>query len=471
MEPAMTIYDQVLYPSSVHATTHPERIAAVARLHGLAAPDPRTARVLDIGGGDGLNVMAMAAAYPQGRYVSIDLAAKAVEAGEVMRKAGDFDNVRIEAADVVEIADSFEGEFDYVIAHGMYAWVPPEVQEAILRLTDRVLAPDGIADISFNAMPGGHFRLALREMLLFELDGIADLEERISKALDFLRSYAEPVEGDNEIVRALRRMARITAEKNPAVLFHDECGDIYDPKSITQIAAEAARHNLVFLNDGQAGAMAMGLPGEQMDDAALVRSAQAFDFQHLSFFHHGLFIRSGRNPRRVLDPADLAALYAGASRDIRINGLTVEHEGEELELDDEELAAFVRALQQRTPDRLPLAQLVNSASRAEDVFLLAEHRIIKLYALPYCGTMSPGDKPAASQLARMQIATGQKRLFSLDLYGIDMVQAEPRHFLTLLDGNRDRQALAAFCEGDGIPTMDALEHALGQMALAGLMKA
>jgi len=121
LENRATSYDKVYYPSALYRTTAPEHLAAIARLHGLDAVDPRRARVLEIAGGDGLNLHAMAAVYPDAQFVSFDLAASAVAQGQALLAASGLGNVRIETGDVVEAAGSMDGPFDYIIAHGLYA--------------------------------------------------------------------------------------------------------------------------------------------------------------------------------------------------------------------------------------------------------------------------------------------------------------------------------------------------------------
>jgi hypothetical protein len=62
-EPALpTTYDKVAYPSVLFKRTHPERLAAVATLHGLTPPPLETARVLEIGCGEGLSPSRLLAA-------------------------------------------------------------------------------------------------------------------------------------------------------------------------------------------------------------------------------------------------------------------------------------------------------------------------------------------------------------------------------------------------------------------------
>lgn len=147
-------YDATLYPPGVFQQTHPGRMAAIARLHGLTAPPIETARVLELGGGDGLNLAALAAAYPRMQCVSLDLAPQPVLAGRALAAMAGIDNLRIDVADVLDTAVSLDGPFDYVIAHGLYAWVPDDARAATMATIGRVLAPDGIAFLSYNAKPG-----------------------------------------------------------------------------------------------------------------------------------------------------------------------------------------------------------------------------------------------------------------------------------------------------------------------------
>ena len=60
-QPEPTPYDTVTYPSIVHPPTHPERLAVAARLAGLDPVPMNAARVLEIGGGTCLGLIAFAA--------------------------------------------------------------------------------------------------------------------------------------------------------------------------------------------------------------------------------------------------------------------------------------------------------------------------------------------------------------------------------------------------------------------------
>ena len=82
-------------------------------------------------------------------------------------------NVELRAADLRTIGEA-DGKFDYIVAHGVYSWVPVEVRDALLAVCRARLSPQGVAYISYNVFPGRYPRHALRQMLLHETRGIAD---------------------------------------------------------------------------------------------------------------------------------------------------------------------------------------------------------------------------------------------------------------------------------------------------------
>lgn len=467
-----TIYDRVLYPSALYRTTHPEHLAAILRLHGLDGADPRRARVLEIAGGDGLNAMAMAAAYPDAQFVSFDLAPSAVAQGQAMADAAGLSNARIMVGDIVDLADRLEGPFDYVIAHGLYAWVSPEVQQATLRLIDRVLAPEGIAYISYNAMPGGHLRMAVRQMLLRRLEGITEPEERLKQALDFLKDFGRPKDDDGASQAALRRIARLIVEKNAHTLFHDELGEWYDPKSLTQICAEAGAHHLAYLTEAQPGGLFHGLPGRDLDDAQVVRLAQQVDDDDVCFFHQSLFIRPGRAPLRRLDVDALARLLICASPGLEREGeLAFAIGGNRFETDDADLAKFLDLLVRERPLRVPLAHFATDEARGLAILNLVNRGILELHSLPFPGVLNAGPRPQTTSLTRALIAGDQKQVLTLDHRSLTVVEEAPRQVLALLDGSLTLEEVCDRWDRDVKgPDMriDAVS-AITQLARAGLL--
>src|SRR5262245_26957983 len=78
---APTQYDLVPDESHPHATTHIEHLYTLGRLFGMAPPDFRRARVLELGSAAGGNLVPMALGCPDGRFLGIDLSGREIEQG------------------------------------------------------------------------------------------------------------------------------------------------------------------------------------------------------------------------------------------------------------------------------------------------------------------------------------------------------------------------------------------------------
>ena len=111
------------YPGHPFAQTHPDRLATVATLFGLRPAAPDACRLLELGCGDGGNLVPMAYALPGSAFCGVDLSATAVGRARALSAALGLTNVDVQVADVTALPEL--GEFDYVVAHGVYSWIAP----------------------------------------------------------------------------------------------------------------------------------------------------------------------------------------------------------------------------------------------------------------------------------------------------------------------------------------------------------
>src|SRR5947207_9128204 len=121
-----TAYDVLPYVSGARQAAYVDRIAVIGRLLGLKSAHPNEARVLELGCGDGGNLIPMALSLPGSEFIGLDLAPTAVAPGMQAIAELKLRNVRLEQGDIAEVGDRL-GAFDYVIAHGVYSWVPEVV--------------------------------------------------------------------------------------------------------------------------------------------------------------------------------------------------------------------------------------------------------------------------------------------------------------------------------------------------------
>ena len=111
------VYDVVRYPNWPVPETHPATLGAFAALVGRSFAPFRACSVLEIGCGEGVNLMSMALGAPASEFVGIDLAEAPIAQGRATAQASGLANVTLRAQDIVQ-AGVVLGEFDYIVAHG-----------------------------------------------------------------------------------------------------------------------------------------------------------------------------------------------------------------------------------------------------------------------------------------------------------------------------------------------------------------
>ena len=159
-------YDEVPYDSHAFPQSAPEQLAAIAYLFGLDSPDVSSARVLEIGCSTGGNLIPFAARHPQAHVVGIDLSQVQIDEGRRRVQALGLRNLELLQGDIAAMDLTELGQFDFIVSHGVYSWVPETVQDAILAAFQRLLAPEGVAYLSYNTYPGWKAKEIVRDAML-----------------------------------------------------------------------------------------------------------------------------------------------------------------------------------------------------------------------------------------------------------------------------------------------------------------
>lgn len=192
-------YEAVPYDDRPVAETHVDHLHAVATLAGLSAAAPAQARVLELGCAHAVNLLPQATALPSARFVGVDLSPRQIEVAERRVKALGLANVRVSCADVMDL-ELGDQRFDYVVAHGLFSWVPDAVRDRVLTLAREVLAPNGVLYLSYNAMPAWGIRDGVRRAIVELVGDASDDRERVRRARDGLAALRTswPLEGTPE---------------------------------------------------------------------------------------------------------------------------------------------------------------------------------------------------------------------------------------------------------------------------------
>ena len=135
----------------------------VARLAGFATPELSAARVLEIGCGDGGNLLPLAYYHPAWSFVGVDPSGEAIRAAQEGKDILGLTNITFVQCDAEGAVR--EGPFDFVICHGVYSWVDPEERDSVLALAKDSLSPEGLFYLSYNTQPGWRARGLVRDRL------------------------------------------------------------------------------------------------------------------------------------------------------------------------------------------------------------------------------------------------------------------------------------------------------------------
>jgi len=246
-------YDEVLYAGRPYPQTHPDRLAAVATLAGLTPAPVARCRVLEIACGDASNLIPMAHALPGSEFVGFDLAARPIERGKHVARTLGLENLALHEFDLADFPPD-AGRFDYIVAHGLYSWIPVAARDRLLALVTRHLEPQGLAYISYNTYPGCYVRRMAWEMLRFHTDHIPEPQTRIAEAQELARLLATGRTVHDEVSAQLKVELENLVKRDGAHLFHDDLAEINDPVYFHELNEHAERHGLQFLGEAELAA-------------------------------------------------------------------------------------------------------------------------------------------------------------------------------------------------------------------------
>lgn len=491
-------YDETPYPGLTYSYTHPERMAVIALLRGLSPPPLESCRVLEIGCASGYNLIPMAMGLPDCEFVGIDYSARQIASGQAVIRELGVENVQLRHADVSELDDSL-GQFDYVIAHGFYSWVPAPVRTALLALLQQALTPDGLAYVSYNAYPGWHFLEAARKMMLYRVRHIHDPQEKAATARQFIQFLADSSAGDPPAYSAFYDAYRAFLEEyvgetlkrdtDDGHFLHDELEEDNQPFYFHEFVEDLAGHSLQYVGDVDFSTMmATNLPGEISQELRQIARDEIEAEQHLDFLRNRLFRKSVicRGDRNLGGGLDLAVIErfrfsslnvaqeiatdSGERQRVRFvapnqSSLTTDHPVSIAALDhlgavsprnltlDELLKAAVRQLARA--DRAKYGHLTSGNPQQRRAVLQRERKIlaanllkayasssalVELHLLSNRAVATPSERPVASAWARFQ-AKEATEVTNLEL---KRVQLDPlmRFLFVRLDGTRTAEELA-----------------------------
>jgi SAM-dependent methyltransferase len=500
--------------------------------------------VLELGCGDGGNALSIAQTLPDARVLGVDASPGAIERGTQVARAAGLANLELRCATFEQLGEGMTealgkvpverdegqaepvekqpesignapGEFDYIVAHGVYSWVPPDARGALLDCVKRCLAPDGIAFVSYNAYPGSYLRDMARDMLRYHVQGVSDPGKRLARAQELMRTIVE-IEQPSPFARVLREQMERMLGYSDALLFHDDLAEVSTPFYFHEFVEHARARDLQFLSEADlfesqmrdvpesAGRLMASLPED-----VLVRE------QYMDFFKNRMFrqtlichdaapldrtlvetaidrlwISSRALPRQDVDGEGegRAASETGPGPHVSMPGADPEArtfltpEGFSITTSEPLVQAAMDALGEAWPRSLAFPTLLERAreaagakvahelveARLRTVLLQAYlARVVMLAGCPPPVSGELDQLPKVSPLARAQSKSGLKGLSSLLHANVRLDSELEAGTLELLDGTRTLADVAAEL---GAPNWQIVECAQ-RLASVGLLMA
>jgi methyltransferase-like protein/2-polyprenyl-3-methyl-5-hydroxy-6-metoxy-1,4-benzoquinol methylase len=513
-------YERFAYPGFAYPATHPARLEAIGRLFGLQPAAATDCRILELGCGDGGNVLSLAQALPQASLLGIDAAEGAIARGTELARAAGLGNAELRALSFEDLPEEL-GPFDYILSHGVYSWIPPRARTALLACVRRALSPTGIAYVSYNAYPGSYMRDMARDILGYHVREVEDPQRKLALAQELMQTIVA-IEEPSPYAQVLRQHMERMLRYSDALLMHDDLAEVSTPFYFHEFMEHANHHRLAFLSEADLFESQMrDVPAsaehlmQSLPDDVLVRE-QYLDFFKNRMFRQTLLCHIDVPISRELDDRQVERLQV-CSQIRPVEQSSEEQDGEDTPRRGEETAREVHASTGEDPgDGLPaetfrtpegftvttseplvraalhavaeawpaavdfptlLACAVEAAgpgttselvaSRLRAVLLQAYlARIVVLQSCPAPLSTQPGERPLASALARAQCAAGAPALSSLLHANVRLEGELEPALLALLDGSHDRSALIEQLSASAGDVDTALER----LASVGLLQ-
>ena len=242
-------YDRQPYFSNVFPWSAPGYVRAAAHLYGIQTPPVANARILELGCAAGGNCIPIASLYPDAEVVGVDISTRQIAAGQRVIEQAGLTNIRLLNHCFSRLPKDL-GQFDYIIAHGVWSWVPEVVQQALLQVCQQHLQPQGAAYISFNTYPGWKLQEVFREAMLFHCQQYG-APTHVERAREILPFFMHGLAAENPLQEALVAQAGKvpSGAENDYYIAHEYLELHNLPIYLQDFVQRLARHDLHHVGD------------------------------------------------------------------------------------------------------------------------------------------------------------------------------------------------------------------------------
>ncbi|MCX4029899.1 methyltransferase regulatory domain-containing protein [Endozoicomonas sp. SM1973] len=242
-------YNETLYRSDPFVKTHPEHLASLGVLFGFTPVNPLQCRVLEIGCAMGGNLIPMAMNYPDSEFIGIDISKNQIDIATNQAANLRLNNIKLLSLSIEQVDEHF-GQFDFIICHGVFSWVPAQVQQKILEVCKKHLSEFGIAYISYNVHPGWHIKNIVKDLMRLRTQK-SPLENKVKDAKAIVELYAKyAVDNASYPFKSIleQQLEHLNSVPDHYIL-HEHLADFNIPYYFYDFMTLAKQHQLTYLCD------------------------------------------------------------------------------------------------------------------------------------------------------------------------------------------------------------------------------
>ncbi|MHC5073044.1 MAG: methyltransferase regulatory domain-containing protein, partial [Planctomycetota bacterium] len=277
-------------------------------------------------------LISQAREFPNSEFFGIDVSGTQISEGHRTIEATGLSNITLSQGDIMAI-DASLGRFDYIICHGVYSWVPEQVQARVLDVCRENLNPSGVALVSYNVYPGWHFLGVVRDMMLFHIRQYTGTKDRIGQARAVLDLIGENANPETPYGRMLATEMERIRKADDTYLFHDHLETENKPLYFHEFVERADKKGLQYLSDSNfSRMMPHNVPkqvAQALAKAPMVPMEQYLDFLRNTSFRYSLLchrdVRLQRNIKpEILDRFQLALAEPPTDVDVNLDPATTD---------------------------------------------------------------------------------------------------------------------------------------------------
>ena len=444
-------YESTPYKTLPHWQTHPDNLAAIAALAGLSPADPHNCRVLELGCATGGNIIPLAVAFPNSRFLGLDLSPSQIDIANRIAQALNLSNISFRAVDLLDVNKDL-GVFDYIICHGVFSWVPTPVRDKILWIIQNLLAPHGAANISYNAYPGWHIRSIARDLMAFHAGHFENPADKIANVRGLMNAIDKTI-ADRESVfgRILSDEARAFDKGDEYYLIHEFLDPINQPYYFHQFASLIQPCNLQWIGESNIVYSHLGHYSKPIEELILSCSQdpqereQYLDFLINRQFKSSVIAHKLANPDPIWDFSQFERLRYSAQ--IKWNekpGGLIEFEaanGKTIKTNHPDMISAIQCVANAWPNTVPFNQIPADLNIRRSLILeCVRSGLFKMHFHPI-EPASPSDRPRAFPYARLQAQDNLEMVTNLKHASVPLPTFDAL-VLTLCDGARYTPAIA-----------------------------